>query len=403
MNLTITSVKSIIMSAAKQLTGAKRRAYEAEVTLEWFGGSARKAERDMGWDRHTVALGLKERESGMECYSNYQARGARQTEDKLPNLAKDIREKVSGQSQADPKFKNTFAYTRITAKAVRQALITDKQYAADQLPTERTISTILNRLGYRLKRVQKTKPLKRIAAVADIFENVKQANREADENSTVLRISVDTKTAVRIGEYSRGGQIRAQEAPTAWDHDTTKPVAKLLPVGILEVLSGSLTIIFGNSGETSDFIVDTLLWWWESRQALYPQIRELAINLDNGPQINSHRTQFLKRIQEFANTTGLKIHLIYYPPYHSKYNPIERCWASLERHWNGTLLDTVDKALQWASTMTWKGIKASVSLLAGVYETGVKLTKFEMSKFEPQIRRSDNLPKWDIRFEPQIG
>lgn len=357
----------------------------------------------MGWDQHTVALGLKERESGIECYSNYQARGARQTEEKLPNLAKDIRELVDGQSQADPKLKNTFAYTRITAKAVRQALITDKQDAADQLPTERTISTILNRLGYRLKRVQKTKPLTQIAEVAEIFENVKQANRDADDDPTVLRISVDTKTVVRIGEYSRGGQTRAQVAPKAWDHDTTKPTAKLLPVGILEVLCGSLTIIFGNSGETSDFIVDTLLWWWESRQVLYPQIRELAINLDNGPQINSHRTQFLKRIQEFANTTGLKIPLIYYPPYYSKYNPIERCWASLEQHWNGTLLDTVDKALQWASTMTWKGIKASVSRLAGVYETGVKLTKFEMAKFEHQIIRSDNLPKWDVRFEPQIG
>ena len=99
----------------------------------------------------------------------------------------------------------------------------------------------------------------------------------------------------------------------------------------------------------------------------------MAINLDNGPEINSHRTQFIKRIQEFANTTGLGIHLIYYPPYHSKYNPIERCWAVLENHWNGTLLDTVDKTLKWAATMTWKGIKATVSLLQGNYEKGVKL------------------------------
>ena len=76
----------------------------------------------------------------------------------------------------------------------------------------------------------------------------------------------------------------------------------------------------------------------------------------------------------FSESSGLEIRLIYYPPYHSKYNPVERCWSSLERHWNGEILNSINKAVQWASTMTWKGMQASVSLLDKIYERGVSLT-----------------------------
>lgn len=397
------NIKSRLKSAAKKLTGVKRRAFEAETTLELFEGNARKAERELGWDRQTVTKGIKELSSGIQCLDNYQARGARLTEEKLPNLESDIKEIVDPHSQADPNLKNTFAYTRLTAKAVRQALIDEKNYTDEQLPTRRTINNILNRLGYRLKRVQKTKPLKKIPEVEEIFANVEQANQDADNNPFVLRISIDTKAVVKIGEYCRGGQTRHAEVPSAWDHDTIMPGIKLIPFGILDVLGGLLTIIFGDSSQTSDFIVDALLLWWKNNKVVYPQIQELAINLDNGPEINSHRTQFIKRMQEFSDTTGLRIHLIYYPPYHSKYNPIERCWATLEHHWNGTLLDSVDKTLKWAGSMTWKGIKATVKLLQGTYEKGVKLKKQEMEKFEQQLKRSDLLPKWDVCLDPQNG
>ena len=104
---------------------------------------------------------------------------------------------------------------------------------------------------------------------------------------------------------------------------------KLVPFGILEVQSGEFTIVFGTSRETSDFIVECLKLWWEDRKASHGHIRELVINLDNGPELASNRTQFIKRITEFADRCGLEIHLVYYPPYHSKYNPVERVWGIL--------------------------------------------------------------------------
>jgi hypothetical protein len=94
--------------------------------------------------------------------------------------------------------------------------------------------------------------------------------------------------------------------------------------------------------------------WWQERKTVYAPIRELVINLDNGPEVASRRTQFIKGLVEFANRHGLTIQLVYYPPYHSKYNPIERCWGVLERpgrHWNGTPLNPIETALRGAATM----------------------------------------------------
>ena len=186
------------------------------------------------------------------------------------------------------------------------------------------------------------------------------------------------------------------------DHDV-EPEAKIVPFGIFEPSNGHISIVFGTSIETSDFIVDCLELWWEENKERHAHIEKLVINLDNGPHINSHRTQFIKRMLKFADKTGLIIRLAYYPPYHSKYNPIERCWGILEMHWNGTLLSSVHNAIRWAETMTWNGAHPTVHLIDKVYQTGVKLTKDAMKICEERIKRLGNLPKWDVTIEPAFG
>ena len=134
--------------------------------------------------------------------------------------------------------------------------------------------------------------------------------------------------------------------------------ALLVPFGVLEVSRGTapinqLHLLFGRSRETADFLVDAIERWWSLRQAKHVGLSRLMIELDNGPELSSARTQFLKRLIEFAHRTSLTIELVYGPPDHSKYNPIERCWGILEQHGNGTLLSTIETALKWAGTMTW--------------------------------------------------
>jgi hypothetical protein len=174
---------------------------------------------------------------------------------------------------------------------------------------------------------------------------------QAASDAETLRISLDTKAKVKIGEFSRRGVARGSEAVQAADHDM-HPDAVLAPAGILEVAADQLNIFFGTSRDTSDFVADVLELWWTNRHEVYGGVRRLQIDLDNGPEIASSRTQFMKRLVDFSDRHQLTLELAYYPPYHSKYNLIERCWGILENHWNGTLLASIDLALAWAKTMT---------------------------------------------------
>lgn len=127
-------------------------------------------------------------------------------------------------------------------------------------------------------------------------------------------------------------------------------------------------------------------------------MKRLVIGLDNGPKNHSRRTQFLKRVVEFARKFGVVVQLAYYPPYHSKYNPIERCWGILEVHWNGSLLNSVEAVLGYAQSMTWKGRNPVVSVVETTYAKGVRLKPEEMSALEAIVKRLPTLEKWFVEI-----
>jgi hypothetical protein len=149
-----------IQSAAKSLTGYRRRKFQAEMALKYCDGSPRNAETVFGWRRTTVDLGLHEQRTGIRCIDNVSARGRKRAEDRCPELAQRIVEIVEPESQADPKFQTGLAYTRITAKRVREELLKDKSFAS-VVPSRQTVGVVLGRLHYSLRRVQKTRPEKR--------------------------------------------------------------------------------------------------------------------------------------------------------------------------------------------------------------------------------------------------
>ena len=135
----------------------------------------------------------------------------------------------------------------------------------------------------------------------------------------------------------------------------------------------------------------------------FPNLNKLVINADNGPENNGQRTQWLKRLVDFSDTAGISIELAYYPPYHSKYNPVERLWGVLENHWRGELLTTIDKALGLARTMTYRDIAPStVRLVRKIYRKGVRLTKEQMLPVEKRLLRLKCLKKWFITIAPAI-
>jgi len=209
---------------------------------------------------------------------------------------------------------------------------------------------------------------------------------------------MDCKATVKLGAFSRGGKTRGEDK--ASDHDLGE-TEKYVPCGILDEDTAQLYVTFGSSAKTSDFIVDTLTAWWQSLNTKEQHaIERVQLKMDNGPESSGVRTQFLQRMVQLVDTIGKPIQLLYYPPYHSKYNPIERCWGILELHWNGTLLRTVDTMLHWSQTMTWKGSKPIVALSRKVYAKGVTLSKTAMQTVDARLERNPLLPKWDILIRP---
>jgi transposase len=393
---------ALIRSGARRLTGYQRRLFLAEVATELCGGSARQAERRFGWGRDTVAKGLHERHHGVRCLEDFAARGRQRCEQKDPQLAADIRAIVEPHTYADPELKSARRYTNLSAAEVRDALIA-QGYSEEGLPVERTLRDILNRMNYRLKRIQKGQPLKKTDATDAIFANVKQEREQVRNDPEALEISMDTKAKVALGEYVRGGKTRTDgdgEGTKGWDHDPPAK-EKLVPFGILMVASGALMLVFG-SRETSDAWVDAFQMGWLQVRARLGHIKRLVIYLDNGPKNSGRRTQFLKRMVEFADWSGLEIRLVYYPPYHSKYNPIERCWSALEKKWNGVLLTCLKVVLQCALRMKWKGRHPTVKRLHGTYPDGVRVSAKEMKPYEARLQRSAILPKYDITIKPRI-
>jgi len=226
---------------------------------------------------------------------------------------------------------------------------------------------------------------------------VTRINQVADAADEVLRISMDAKATVKVGPFARGGKSRAVVA--AVDHDF-QPAATLTPVGIFLPAFDELFVYGVTSKVTSDCLADRLAQWWEGVRPRFPHITTLVLNLDNGPENQSRRTQFMQRMVEFVQQYQVTVRLAYYPPYHSKYNPIERCWGILENHWNGALLDSIDTVLQYAATMTWKGIHPIVALVTTTYQTGVTLTKEAMERVEDNIKRWPHLGKWFVDIVP---
>jgi hypothetical protein len=198
---------ALIRSAARRLKGHQRRLFQAEVALALCGGNPRIAERRFGWGRDAVATGLGEARRGIRCLDNFAARAKRPSEVQDPQLAADIRALVEPCTLADPELQSERRYTNLSAREVRHALKEHKGYTDDRLPSERTLRDILNRMGYRLRRVQKAKPLKKLPETDAVFANVAACRAQYQGDPQTLEISVDTKAKVNEGDYGRGGKV----------------------------------------------------------------------------------------------------------------------------------------------------------------------------------------------------
>jgi hypothetical protein len=160
--------------AASHMTGPTRRAFEAEMTLKYCGGNPLMAEAVFGWGRQTVTLGLAERRTGIICLGAQSAfSGRKRWEEQHPQVTQALRQLAEVHAQQAPTFRTSLTYTRLTAKAALEAL-REQGYGEELLPSPSTMAEVLNRMGFRLRKVVKAKPQKKIKETDAIFDNIKK-------------------------------------------------------------------------------------------------------------------------------------------------------------------------------------------------------------------------------------
>lgn len=308
-----------------------------------------------------------------------------------PELKEDIQKIIEDNLSVDPRFKSEKQYVKLSIREIKKQLIETGKYEEKSFANS-SLNHLVNGMGYGLKKVQKIKPLKKIEETDLIFENVHKKKEQAlKEKSTVL-ISIDTKDKVLIGPFSRGGKNRIQIK--AVDHELTNDC--LIPFGILDIKTSTPYFFNFRSKPTSLDLVDCIEEFFREQYANSKQ-NKLTILLDNGPDNSGIRTIFLKGLVEISKKYKIEIELVYYPPYHSKYNPVERLWARLENIWNGDLLETVDICICYMKNLTWKDMKSVTKLKEVKYEKGLTVDKKEMIELEFQhISRNEKLKKWSL-------
>jgi hypothetical protein len=240
-------------------------------------------------------------------------------------------------------------------------------------------------------------PAKKVKETDAIFEGLRALHAAAADDSTTVRASMDAKAPVNLGPFSRGGHSRS--GTQAADHDF-KPTGKLTLFGIFQPWADELDLYVTASKVTSDFIADALEEWWDRNRERFADKKQLILDLDNGPENHSRRTQFLHRMVQFAQQRGVTVVLAYYPPYHSKYNPIERCWGVLENYWRSELLDSEAAVLGLAAQMTYNQKHPRVQRTTQEYPKGVRRTKAEMKRLEEQVQRKAGVEKWFVVIPP---
>ena len=329
----------------------------------------------------------------LEIKSNKNKCGRKKITEKYPELEKDIKMIVKGNLYTDPHFGTEKLFCSLTIDEVMKQLLNLGKYKPNFI-SRSSLGNLLNKIGYNLKKVKRNKPLKKIPETNAIFENINLKKEEALNNENTAFISIDTKNKVIIGPYSRNGKSRL--LVEACDHELTNDC--LTPFGILDLKTNQPYFYNFINKPTSNAIVDCIDDYLSDKLCT-----KLVILLDNGPDNSGVRTAFLKALVDLSEKYQIEIELVYYPPYHSKYNPIERLWARLEMMWNGMLLSTKQICMKVMKQLTWKQVKAKVKYITKEYKKGIVYSKEEMKQYEGvNIHRNDKLKKWSILITPLI-
>lgn len=267
---------------------------------------------------------------------------------------------------------------------------------------KRVIKQLMKRHGYVKRQAQKSQTMgTRHPQRNAQFENIAKLKKEyLDAGDPVL--SIDTKKKELLGNFYRDGKLYTQQVLAVFDHDFASAASGvMIPHGIYDVARNQGHVNLGTSHETSQFACESLAHWWQKYGChLYPNAKRVLLLCDGGGSNSANRYLFKEELQKLADLLKLEIRVAHYPPYCSKYNPIEhRLFPHVTRACQGVVFHTVEIVKQLvAKTKTRTGLGVTVDIMNKVYEIGKKCSK----GFKQTMRLifDEYLPKWNYRAIP---
>ena len=216
------------------------------------------------------------------------------------------------------------------------------------------------------------------------------------------RISVDTKKKELVGQFKNAGQTWCEAGEKVNDHDfPSDAVGRAAPYGVYDPERNEGHVCVTTSSDTADLAVDAVSDWWRLSQPRYPQAKRLLIEADSGGSNAARSRRYKKRLQDFADESGLEITVSHYPPGTSKWNPIEhRLFSQIAATWAGHVLGTLLILLGFIRrTTTTTGLKVTATYFERTYQTGLKITNAEFKTI--QLTRHDICPQWNYTIRPR--
>lgn len=268
--------------------------------------------------------------------------------------------------------------------------------------SRRIVSQLLHRHGYRRRKAVKNKALGQHPDRNAQFENIARLQKEYLAAGLPV-LSIDTKKKELLGNFYRDGVIDTQETIQTNDHDfSSQGGGIVIPHGLYDVGLNQGYVNLNTSHDTTELACDSIAAWWEQHGGkLYPHAKKLLLLCDGGGSNSATKYLFKQDLQKLANRLGLEIRVAHYPPYCSKYNPIEhRMFAHVSRACRGVIFHTLETAKYYMEkTETTTGLKVVVGILNNVYETGRKyVAGFKKTM---KIVFDDVLPKWNYTAQPE--
>lgn len=380
----------------------KRRHAAIESLLLGHGGDTYIA-NVLGCNPKTVSRGRNEIENMPYDKYGYDKRirkpggGRKGYEETVPNIDEKFLDILKCYTAGDP-MNADIIWTNLTKQEVADRLF--EKHGVSVSTT--VVAKLLKKQKYRRRKAQKSKSLRSVKNRNEQFENIAKIKSEYETNGEPI-ISMDTKKKEDLGNFYREGRLYSKEIVQTWDHDFNSFASGVvIPHGIYDLTQNSGYINIGMSKDTSEFACDCLRnWWYNEGQYKYSNSTSILILCDGGGSNSSRHYIFKEDLQKLVDEIGVEIRIAHYPPYTSKYNPIEhRLFPHVTRACQGVVfkdVDTVKSLIEKTKTKT--GLKVTVEIIDTIYETGRKASKG--FKENMRIRFDEYLPRWNYIAVPQ--